>query len=176
MITSDETGRAFTQLWVKHSPRIFAYIHTLLPNWADAEEVLQDTGVVLWEKFHQFDRETDFGRWACGVAYFEVLKHRKRTAVSKRRFSEAFLTLLAKQTDAVADAVSPLQEGMGQCVEKLPLEDRQLLTLRYASGATTNVVADQVGRSPDGVRKSLRRIHRILFECVQRWRRQEEYP
>ena len=81
MIANDDPGKAFTRLWVAHSPRIFAYIHALVPNWADAEEVLQETGIVLWEKFHQFDRGSDFGRWACSVAHFEVLKHRKRAAL-----------------------------------------------------------------------------------------------
>jgi RNA polymerase sigma-70 factor, ECF subfamily len=175
MIANDDPGKAFTRLWVAHSPRTFAYIHALVPNWADAEEVLQETGVVLWEKFGQFDRDSDFGRWACRVAYFEVLKQRTRAAASKRRFSDAFLALLAERAAVITDAVPPLQEGLNRCVEELSPSDRRLLALRYDADATTNLVAVEVGRTSRGVRKSLRRIHRVLFECIERWRRQEEH-
>ncbi len=175
MNPNDDKAAIFTRLWTKHQPRIFAYIHTLVPHWADAEEVLQETGVVLWQKFEQFDPQTDFSRWGCGVAYFEVLKHRTRAAASRRRFSEAFLTLLAERTAVVLDSAPPLQEAMDQCMDRLSPPDRQLVALRYASDATTDSVATQLQRSPDGVRKSLRRIHRALFDCVELWRRQQEH-
>jgi RNA polymerase sigma-70 factor, ECF subfamily len=174
MATIEDTTATFTRLWTKHQPRIFGYIHTLIPNWADAEEVLQETGVVLWKKFAQFDPDSDFTRWGCGVAYFEVLKYRERIAVANRRFGDAFLELVAKQTVVLMDTLAPMQTALNHCVEKLPISDRRLLALRYDSDSTTDCIATKLQRSPDGIRKSLRRVHRALFECVERWRRRQE--
>ena len=174
MSAMDDPTAAFTRLWTKHQGSVFAYIHSLVPNWADAEDVLQETGAVLWKKYGQFDPQSDFRRWACGVAYYEVLKQRERMML-KPRFSEAFLALLAKRSLGMLDTVSPLHEGLARCIETLSLSDRQLLTLRYTVNATVNHIAAQLHRSSDGVRKSLRRIHHTLFECVERWRRQEEH-
>lgn len=176
MSPTDDKAAAFTRLWTKYQPRIFAYIHALVPNWGDAEEVLQETGVVLWQKFGQFDPNTDFSRWGCGVAYYEVLKHRQRMAVAHRRFSDTFLALLAERTADMLDTVPSLQEAMSHCIERLPSPDRQLIAMRYAAEATTDRIAAELSRSRDGVRKSLRRIHRALFDCIESWRRQQEHP
>jgi len=175
MESAEDQAVVFTRLWTRHQPRIFGYIHALVPHWADAEEVLQETGVVLWRKFAQFDPESDFSRWGCGVAYFEVLKHRERAAAASRHYSDTFLELLAKQASSLMDAAAPMQAALSHCVEKLSLPDRRLIALRYDSGDTTDGIASKLQRSPDGIRKSLRRIHRALFECVERWRRQQEH-
>jgi RNA polymerase sigma-70 factor, ECF subfamily len=176
MEPSEDRAAVFTRLWTKVQPRVFAYIHALTTNWTDAEEVLQETGVVLWQKFDQFEPGTDFARWACGVAHYEVLKQRRRTALSHRCFSDGFLDVLAERAAAMLDIVSPLHEALNHCVEALSPSDRQLVSLRHGAGETTNGIAAQLHRSPEGVRKSLQRIHRVLFDCVERWRRQEEHP
>jgi RNA polymerase sigma-70 factor (ECF subfamily) len=172
-ITTDP-AEEFTRLWTKHQGSVFAYIRVLMPNWADAEDVLQETGVVLWKKYSQFDPQSDFRRWACGVAHYEVLKQRERTK-RKPQFSDTFLALVGDRSVVMLDTVSSLQEGLRLCVGTLPMSDQQLLALRHASAATVAGIAAQLKRSSDGVRKSLRRIHRTLFECVERWRRQEEH-
>ena len=43
------------RLFSTHQPQIFAYILTLLPAWHDAEEVMQETSVVLWNSFGEFE-------------------------------------------------------------------------------------------------------------------------
>ncbi len=175
MTDNDDPAVMFTRLWTKHQGGVFAYIRALTPHWADAEDVLQETSVVLWKKFGQFDTQSDFRRWACGVAYYEVLKQRDRST-RKPHFSDSFLALLASRSLDSLDTVSPLQEGLNRCMEMLSPPDRQLLALRYVSNKAVNAIANELGRSLEGVRKSLQRIHRTLFECVERWRRQEEHP
>jgi RNA polymerase sigma-70 factor (ECF subfamily) len=62
---------------------VFLYATSLLRNTAAAEEALQQTRVVLWQKFDRYQPGTDFVRFACGVARNEALKIRaKRPARS----------------------------------------------------------------------------------------------
>ena len=58
------------------------------------------------------------------------------------------------------------QEALEGCLGKLPENDRDLIHRRYAEGATTRGVAEQVGRSADAVYKALSRIRRALHACV----------
>ena len=53
---------------------------TLLPVAADAEDVLQEANMVLWEKFDQYVPGTSFFAWACRVIRFQVLKYREKQA------------------------------------------------------------------------------------------------
>ena len=65
----------FIRLFLQNERRIYAFIVSLLPDLTDAEDVLQETSVVLWEKFDQFQPGTNFVSWACKIAHFKVLKH-----------------------------------------------------------------------------------------------------
>ena len=39
----------FVRLLLRHERRIYAFIRSLLPNRDDAEDVLQETSIVLWK-------------------------------------------------------------------------------------------------------------------------------
>ncbi len=83
--SSDNDPQAFLRLFVTHQPGIFAYILSLVPHWSDAEEILQETSVVLWRSFGDFTIGTNFKSWALTVAHNQVLaflKRNKRTPVT----------------------------------------------------------------------------------------------
>jgi Sigma-70 region 2 len=71
-------GRAFITLFLKSQRRIFAYILTLLPHQADAEDVLQEVSVTLWERFDENDPPEDFISWGCRIAYHNTPPRRLR--------------------------------------------------------------------------------------------------
>src|SRR4029079_16308299 len=63
----------FARLFSRHARRIYAFIVTLVFTHHDAEEVFQNTSVVLWNKFNEFRPDSNFFAWASRIAYFEVL-------------------------------------------------------------------------------------------------------
>jgi RNA polymerase sigma-70 factor, ECF subfamily len=158
----------FVQLQTKHQQRVFSFILTLVPSWPDAEEILQETNLVLWKKQDQYEPGTDFVRWANQVAYYEVLKHRKRQRESNRQFSDMFIEEIADETLRMAGCLDVQREALASCLEKLSEKDRALISQRYLEGATTKTVAVTVGRSVDAVYKSLQRIRGTLLACVRR--------
>ena len=160
--------------WTRYEPRVFAYIYTLLPNWADAQDVLQETSIVLWQKLEEFTPGTDFVRWACRIAYFEVQKHRHRQHVQKTLLSESFVDLLARRMSDSSEYLQSLVAALGPCVEMLKSSERELIRTHYVQGESIQSTAAQLGRSSDAVYKSLQRVRRKLFECVRRAVRREE--
>src|SRR5437764_12104285 len=84
----DQIGRQteFVERLVRSQARVYAYIVTLLPNRADAEEVFQQTSLALWKKWRQYDPDRDFVRWACGMAHFEVRNFLRKHADKGRVF------------------------------------------------------------------------------------------
>ena len=49
------------------------YIYALVHNMNDAEDIYQQTSVILWRKFEEYEAESDFFRWASIIARYEVL-------------------------------------------------------------------------------------------------------
>jgi RNA polymerase sigma-70 factor, ECF subfamily len=158
----------FASLAVTCRRPVFLYAMSLLHNVADAEEVLQETEVVLWRKFDQYQPGTDFVRWACGIAHFEAMKIRTSRARDARLFSDGFVEMLAAESLKSPDLLETRRQALAQCLAKLSESDRQLVLGRYEPGATTRTVAKTLGRSVQGTRKTLHRIRKALLACVRR--------
>ena len=67
------------------------------------------------------------------------------------------------------------RNALADCIEKLAPRQRQLLSHRYAAGATIKSAAAQVGQSVDAAYKALTRIREALFDCVSRRAAQERH-
>jgi len=158
----------FAQLLATCQRRVFLYALGLVHNAADAEEILQETNLVLWRKFDEYRPGTDFGRWACRIAYYEVLKSRDRKPRSERLLSSEFIEVLAVEAQSSMDLLEARREALTRCLGKLRSSDRQLVVLRYQEDATTRSVARALGRSVQGTRKALHRIRTALLACIER--------
>ena len=162
-------GRAFLSLFLKAERRIFAYILTLLPHRADAEDVLQEVSVIMWEKFDEHEPPGDFVAWGCRIAYFRIRDHRRWQRRQRVVFSEAMLEQVAE----TLSGSTPLQlderrEALAQCLGKLGRLDRDLLAERLKEGGSARSTAENLGRSVDVVYKALARIRRALHDCIAR--------
>jgi len=144
------------------------YIRTLVPNRADAEEVLQETNLFIWRNADQYEPGTNFTAWVCRIAHYQVLSHRKRQVRSRLHFSDALVEQLVQNAAENAAERNDEVEAFESCVAKLSEQDRALIDLRYEPGATVQSVADEVGRSTKSVYYSLGRIRTWLLECMQR--------
>ncbi len=158
----------FAALLATCQRKVFLYAMGLVHNSADAEEVLQETNLVLWRKFDQYESGTDFAHWACRIAYYEVLKLREKKAREERLFSNEFIEALAVEAQRSLEASDTRREALSGCLDKLREKDRRLLMQRYQPSATTRSVAESLGRSVQGTRKSLHRIRMTLLGCIQR--------
>ncbi len=171
-----ERVEEFVRLLGQNQRRLFLYVVSLVPNWCDAEEVLQETNLVLWREFGQFRTGTNFPAWACKVAFHQVLAWRKRKQRDRLQFSERFLEAVAEETMSAADTLEERSQALAHCVEKLPSHQRDLLNRRYTEGATIETIAGQVGRTVEAVYRALSRIRHALHECVNRSLMQESRP
>src|SRR3974390_1899907 len=83
-------------LMTRHQRQVFAYIYALVPNRYDAEDLLQETSVVICEKFHEFEDGTDFVAWACQIAYWRIRYSRQKFARSKVVFNQEIVDAVAQ--------------------------------------------------------------------------------
>lgn len=157
----------FLELFLANERRIRAFILALVPAWPDADDLLQETSAILWRKLDDYRPGTDFVAWAIRIAQYEVLKYRKRQGRERQRFSESTFRLLVEHASDRALAGDDRQAALEACLARLGERDGELIRLRYQSGATTQDVADRVGRSVKAVYKALNRIHDQLLHCIR---------
>lgn len=159
----------FADLLRRHQSQLFGYIHALLRNLNDADDLFQQTTLILWKKFGEYDRKRSFLSWACGVARFEIANFLRSRSRHQLYFTDEINLLLIESQEALKqDEIDTRREALAKCTAKLRDSDRKLLEACYGDSAGVAEVAERQGRSPQSVHNSLRRIRRALFECIRR--------
>jgi RNA polymerase sigma-70 factor (ECF subfamily) len=169
----DVDREEFARLFSRNARRLYGFIMTLVFSHHDAEEVFQNTSVVIWNKFAEFQPGSNFFAWASKVAYYEVLSFMKQRRRS-RILSDDALDLLANAAITVSDDASNRQEALEDCLSRLNPADRDLVQARYYYQRPPKQIAAMQSRSVDSVYRALSRIHNLLLKCVQRNLAREE--
>jgi RNA polymerase sigma-70 factor (ECF subfamily) len=148
---------------------LFGFIFAMLQNRADAEDVYQQTAIVLWRKFASFERGTNFVAWAIRVAQFEIKDFVKARRRRKVFFNDEILEAIAARYQAESNEYRERRlEALGKCVEKLGERDRRMLDSCYAVERDYRTIARAEGKTLDAVYQSISRIRKALYQCVQR--------
>lgn len=167
MESSDRTTD-FVRLLQQHERQIATYIHSLVPSWADAEDVLQETSVRLWEQFDRFEQGTNFGVWACTVARYMVLAYREKTGRDRLQFDAELLERIAREVDRTVGVHEQRAEALQQCLAELSETNRQLLALCYAADLKIKDVAERINRSANATYIAVSRVRNWLHGCINR--------
>jgi RNA polymerase sigma-70 factor, ECF subfamily len=170
----DSRDAEFVELYRACEVWLYGYLLSLLHRPGDAEEVLQQTAHVCWEKFDQYRPGTEFRAWACRIAHFKALKYRAERKKGPVTFSDLFIESVDEEAVVMADVLDARLAYLDKCMKRLPATDRRLLRLRYAAGASTKSVAAALGRSVHVVYRSLARIHDALYRCIDLAMKEEE--
>ena len=160
----------FMELVTLHQTRLYGYIFALVGSAEDADDLFQQTILVLWRKFDQFERGSDFARWAWTTAKFEVRNFQRTSRRGRVVFSDSLVNQIVSEAeleDETADGMAR-ERALKECVTKLPADDRELLNLCYQDRTKVKDIAARLGRSSQSVCNSLGRIRTALFNCIQR--------
>ena len=162
------TDEEFIRLFTTVQRPLFLHILPLVGNGTDADEVLQETNLIMWSKRRQFQPGSSFLAWGCAIARLEVFRFR-RTRGSKLKFLDGhLLDVVASHVGETDKETEIRREALARCIRKLNAKDRNLLSLRYTSGSSGNEIAKRVGRPANSIYQSLGRIRRALADCIQR--------
>jgi RNA polymerase sigma-70 factor, ECF subfamily len=156
----------FVRLLLQHQSALLRYILPLVGNLDDAQDVLQQTALALWQKFDQYDPGRPFLPLARQFAHNEVLMHHRR----RRKYTFLTTELIETLAGRPEEQESGRQQrclALQTCVEMLPEADRRLLDERYSeSGKTIQQLAGETGQKANVLYKALARIRRQLLDCV----------
>ncbi|MCK5000932.1 MAG: sigma-70 family RNA polymerase sigma factor [Anaerohalosphaera sp.] len=165
--SGDSKADRFFRLFMGCQSRVYSYILILVPDSNDADDIMQETATVLWNKFDQYEDGTNFIGWAVTIARYRVLHYRWRKRRSMMHFNDDLWNRLEVCASEGVDDNCDRFAAVRQCTSKLAKGDRKLIELRYGMNMSTRQVAEMTGRSRTGLYRSLSRIHSLLHECVR---------
>jgi RNA polymerase sigma-70 factor (ECF subfamily) len=162
-----DRGAEFLRLFLQHQRRIYGLILALVPNGPDADDILQETSAVLWQKFGEFDPGSNYAAWALRIARYQVMAYYSSKRRQKARLSDETLDAVVERMAARTEREDARSVALDGCLADLPEEDRRLIELRYRGGASVAEVAQRSGRSVEAAYKALHRAHERLLGCMR---------
>jgi RNA polymerase sigma-70 factor, ECF subfamily len=147
---------------------LYGFIYSMLRDPAAADDVLQETNLVLWKKSGDFRPGTNFVGWAFQIAQWQVMAYRKRRQRTREYFDDDLLARLADDAGGRVERIEQRHRALRDCLKRLRPRQQALISRRYEPGGSVNQIALQNGRSPKAISEALRRIRSILMDCIER--------
>ena len=157
----------FVRQLVAHQPRIYAYILTLVPNYTDADDLMQETAEVMWARFEESEPIGNFASWGMRIAQNKILNHYAKKKRRRIVFDADLVNDLAVRTKAACAETDARAEALQKCLGKLKDRDRRLIRALYEQGMTIKQLALQMERPVQGFYKTMARIHDALHQCIR---------
>ena len=158
----------FLSLFLRSEREIFRYVAALVPNISDAEDIVQQTAIALWEKFDAYDPMQPFTPWACRFA----LNKARQWIERRQRWQTLLQAGLAEELMQRREALRPEFEmrlgHLESCLGKLPNEQRQLVEGYYYHRTGIEALSESSGSTVQATYKALQRIRHALQNCVEK--------
>jgi len=161
----NDSHERFTRLLIQHEPELLRCVLVVVPNRADARDILQECSVALWRRFGEYDSERPFVNWALGFVRMEVrrfLRKSQRRAQLTARAAE----LLLQDERQQASSLDERKRFLKGCLETLSAPHRELLDGYYFDEHPVEELSRRTGRSVEAVYKMLQRIRLALHRCI----------
>ena len=147
----------------------------IVGNRADADDVIQETCVVLWEKFDDFVPGTSFKKWASAV----IRNVARRFAHKRRRqngfgLSDLSLQRITQGKSGGSELFELQVEILRECLDKLRDSEREFLFDCYRHSTTLTTYAREQERSVETIYTRLKRLRKRLADCMARGLGREE--
>ena len=162
----DDLSEEFVYQLTNWQNRLFGYLTALLGNLHDAREVLQETNLVLWQKFGEFEPGTNFGAWARKCAYFQALAFLRDRKRDRLLFDSDVIALLAID-EPRTDSEENRELALRDCLSQLSDRQRELVCERYSESGSIAQLATSHGKKESAIKMALMRIRQALHKCIE---------
>jgi len=163
------TETEFVVLITRYQAAIYAYILTIHPDRVAAQDILQETNLVLCRKVGDFEPGTSFKAWAFRVAYWQTMAHLKRVQrAGLVALDPEVLELVALEAEEQLVDFEERHLALRSCLQKLPAGDASILLAHYQRGESLAEISGRLGRTRDALKQVLLRIRRTLRACIDR--------
>jgi RNA polymerase sigma-70 factor (ECF subfamily) len=163
-----DSQEQFTRLWTEAQPKLAAYLNALVPDFQEAEDLLQEVAVVLLRKFPEYDPQRPFIGWAIGIAKREVLMARRRHARGFVCYQAELLERISEAYEELAPELEDRSRALRECLRLVKGRAGELLRLRYEDALPPQEISGRIGMAVIAVRVMLSRTRSTLRECIER--------
>jgi RNA polymerase sigma-70 factor (ECF subfamily) len=162
-----EDDHAFRELFNRYANRLFHFAKIYLSNDSDAEELVQEVFIKLWDKRHSIIRNHNIKAFI-----FKVAVNKVYDKVRKKKLENVCDSLLKYENFSSQETwdeviYNELQERVDYLVGKLPEKRKEIFILSRRNGLSTKEIAEQLKISHRTVESQIYKALTFLKENLK---------
>lgn len=150
----------FEQLYKSYWQKVFRLCMGYVNDYDIAQDIAQETFIIVWQKLHTFRNESGIGTWIFRIASNNCLKQIEKG----KRFPKSELPI--DITEEKQYSLEPRIQFLYKCIAELPEIERIIISLELEDVKQVEI-ANIVGLSEVNIRV---RIHRIKEKLTQKFK------
>jgi RNA polymerase sigma-70 factor (ECF subfamily) len=173
-------ARAFDELVMKYSQRLYGLVYNMTSNHEDANDLLQDVFAKAYRSINGFRGKSSFYTWIHSIAVNMTINFLKKRG---RRFQMSlddvdlniqndmeFIELTASSSPVREADLGELQLKLNEAMQKLSAEHRAVVTMFDIQGMPHAEISKILGVSEGTIRSRLFYAHRQLQAYLDEFR------
>ena len=163
----DDHALHVQQLFVRHQQTVLGYVLSIEPNFADAQDIVQEVFLAVSRKAQTWSAGTDFLAWVCTVARYETLRFQRTRGRRRTRLDEDVIELLHGAEAVDAFEWKRRVDALRHCLGRLAPRSKELIWRRYHGTQMPEQIASAIGWTVNAVRVALTRARGALRDCME---------
>lgn len=155
--------QAQQQVYEQYSPKMFAVCLRYVRHQFDAEEVMTNGFLKVFNKIDQFKEEGSFEGWIRRIMVNEALNHLRKNKMQQSEVDIENTREIAEYAEAESNLNA---EDLMKCVNQLPDGYRTVFNLYAIEGYSHKEIAEQLGISVNTSKSQLSRARVLLQKYV----------
>jgi RNA polymerase sigma-70 factor (ECF subfamily) len=151
---------AFEELYKLYWQKVFRLCMGYVNNYDIAQDLAQETFIIVWKKLDTFRNEASIGTWIFRIASNNCLRQIEKD----KRFQKSELPTYI--TEEKQESLEPQIQFLYKCIAELPETDRIIISLELEDVKQVEI-ASIVGLTEANTRV---KIHRIKEKLTQKFK------
>ncbi|HNW56377.1 MAG TPA: RNA polymerase sigma-70 factor [Bacteroidales bacterium] len=138
----------FETVFKNYYERLCNYANTYINNMIEAEEMVQGTFLILWEKHEMIDIHTSLKSYLYRSVHNNCINHVKHLQVRRNHYDE-YLHYADIEYEQVSNDLigKELEQKINSVIESLPPQCKAVFKLSRLENLTYNEIAEKMGLS-----------------------------
>jgi RNA polymerase sigma-70 factor (family 1) len=159
---------AFTRIYHAYAGRIYTVAITYLEQESEADELMQEIFIKVWDKREKLDSIDNFKSWLFITARNTIYDHfRRERSESKRRL--IFSSAQSDTTDDTSHRVEDRQYAkiLEEAISQLPPQRKKVYEYTRMEGLSPAEIGQRMGISKHTVKNQLKSANQFIWEYVK---------
>lgn len=162
VLMRENDRRAFTEIYQRYHSLLFIYVHKKLKDTAEAQDIVQDVLLALWDRRQEFTPQISLSPYLYAMA-----RNKAFDRFSRKKVEDRYLASLQGFIDSPEPTDFLIRERDIQAIidrelEALPPRMREIFSLSRKERMTNKEIAELLDLSPHTVDTQIKRALKVL--------------